>query len=95
MKKNVYMVQATYLNGKTVPIPYAVGALAAYAWKNSTVADNYELAEILFLRENIDDAISRMRDPFYVGFSSYMWSSFSCDYHNFAIIFAFRTKSVT
>lgn len=74
MKKNIYMVQATYINGKTVPIPYAVGALAAYALKDSTVAENYELAEIIFLRENIDDVIARMEDPFYVGFSSYIWN---------------------
>lgn len=73
-KKNVYLVQATYLNGKTVPLPYAVGALAAYAWKDETVAARYRLAEIIFLREPIDDVVARMEVPCYVGFSSYMWN---------------------
>ncbi len=73
-KKNVYMVQATYLNGKTVYIPYAVGALIAYAWKDETVKAHYNAADIFFLREDIDDVVAKLDSPFYVGFSSYMWN---------------------
>lgn len=73
-KKNVYMVQATYLNGKTVYVPYAVGALIAYAWKNETVAENYNIADIIFLREDPDEVVAKLDEPFYVGFSTYMWN---------------------
>lgn len=77
MKKNVYFVQVSAVYGesvKTAYLPYASGCLAAYAWEDRTVAENYNLGRFIFIRENIDNAINSLNDPFLVGFSSYIWN---------------------
>ncbi len=77
MKKNIYFVQVSAVYGesvKTAYLPYASGCLAAYAWNNKTVADNYNIGRFIFIRENIDRAIDSLEEPFLVGFSSYIWN---------------------
>lgn len=77
MKKNIYFVQVSAVYGesvKTAYLPYASGCLAAYAWKNETIAENYNVGRFIFIRENIDRAIDSLEEPFLVGFSSYIWN---------------------
>jgi len=77
MKKNVYFVQVSAVYGesvKTAYLPYASGCLAAYAWNDKTVAENFDIGRFIFIRENIDKAIDTLKDPFLVGFSSYIWN---------------------
>ncbi len=77
MKKNVYLVQVSAVYGESVRtayLPYASGCLAAYAWSDERIAGNYNLGRFIFVRENIDLAISSMDNPFIVGFSSYIWN---------------------
>ena len=77
MKKNVYFVQVSAVYGesvKTAYLPYASGCLAAYAWNDQTIAENYNLGRFIFIRENIDKAIDSLEEPFLVGFSSYIWN---------------------
>lgn len=75
MKKNVYLagVNVAY-SDKLAYLPYAAGCIAAYAWKDDEVKENFNLGEILFLREKIDDAMKRIQNPFAVGFSCYIWN---------------------
>lgn len=77
MKKNIYFVQVSAAYGetkKTAYLPYASGCLAAYAFSDNTIADNYSLGRFIFLRENIDNAIETLENPYLVGFSSYIWN---------------------
>lgn len=77
MKKNIYFVQVSAVYGesvKTAYLPYASGCLAAYAWDNRTISENYNLGRFIFIRENIDKAIDSLEEPFLVGFSSYIWN---------------------
>lgn len=77
MKKNVYLIQANAVYGesvKTAYLPYAAGCLAAYAWKDESVKEHYNLGRFIFIRENIDEAIASMEEPYFVGFSSYIWN---------------------
>lgn len=77
MKKNIYFVQVSAVYGesvKTAYLPYASGCLAAYAWKDETIAENYNIGRFIFIRENIDRAIDSLEEPFLVGFSSYIWN---------------------
>lgn len=77
MKKNIYFVQVSAVYGesvKTAYLPYASGCLAAYAWSDPIIAKNYNLGKFIFIRENIDDAVNSLEDPFLVGFSSYIWN---------------------
>ncbi len=76
--KNVYLVQANPVYGESMKntyLPYAAGSVAAFAWADKAVAANYRLGRIVFLRENIDDAVASLDNPFLVGFSSYIWNT--------------------
>lgn len=73
-KRRIYIIQPAYLNGKSAYIPYAAGALLAYVFEDDEIKENYEPGEIIFMRENIDDVVSRLDCPYYVGFSTYMWN---------------------
>ncbi|MBE6819807.1 MAG: radical SAM protein [Ruminococcaceae bacterium] len=77
MKKNIYLVQVSAVYGESVRtayLPYASGCLAAYAWSDEKIADNYNLGRFIFIRENIDRAVDSLENPFLVGFSSYIWN---------------------
>ncbi len=75
MKKNVYLAQinVTY-SDRIAYLPYAAACIAAYVWNDSAIKEKFNLGEILFLREKIDDAIKRIENPFVVGFSCYVWN---------------------
>lgn len=68
------MVQPNSLYGNSVYFPYAAGSLAAYAFENPAVRENYELKGFFYKKENIADAVGRMENPFIVGFSCYVWN---------------------
>lgn len=72
--KNLYFVQANVLYGNSIYLPYAAGAIASYAFQNKAIKDNYDLKKIIYLRENIDNAIDSMKSPDVVGFSNYIWN---------------------
>ena len=77
MKKNVYLVQVSAVYGESVRtayLPYASGCLAAYAWSDEKIANNYNLGRFIFIRENIERAVDSLENPFLVGFSSYIWN---------------------
>lgn len=72
--KNVYFVQANYLYGNSAYLPYAAGSIAAFAWQQLEVRENYKLKRFVFLREKIDDAIASFEEPYLVAFSNYVWN---------------------
>ena len=55
--KNIYFVQANRIYGGTdgkrgsTYIPYATGCIAAYAWADERVAQNYHLGRFIYARE--------------------------------------------
>lgn len=73
-KKNIYFVQAGMAYDKSVYLPYASGCLAAYAWQDKDVQDTYEIADFLFRHESVDLALSKIKNPFIVCFSCYIWN---------------------
>lgn len=73
-KKNIYLVQAGCLYGDTYYLPYAVGMLAAYAFKNKQIDEEYKLKRIIYSLEDIDTSIDGLEDPFFVGFSNSIWN---------------------
>lgn len=76
--KNVYFVQADItadIKGKSAYLPYTAGVLVASAFSSKTVSENCCFKEFVFYRENIDDVVSRMENPSFVGFSCYSWNT--------------------
>lgn len=74
MKKKLYFFQVNYPYGKSAHIPYTAGQLAAYAFEDKDVAENFELKKIFFLRENVDKIIALIEEPAVVAFSTYIWN---------------------
>lgn len=74
MKKNIYLAQPTFMNSSSVHFPYAIGALASYAWQDKEIAENYLLDKIFFLREDIKLVVNSLQNPFLIGFSCYLWN---------------------
>ncbi len=77
--KNIYMVQAsnTYTGNsfKAAYLPYAVGLLVAYAFRDEKIKSEYEFRRFIFTREETDSAVSGMESPAFVGFSNYIWNT--------------------
>lgn len=62
------------MNASSVHFPYAIGALASYAWDDKEISDEYNLEKIFFLRENISSVVDSLKNPFLIGFSNYIWN---------------------
>lgn len=76
--KNVYFVQADItadIKGKSAYLPYTAGVLVASAFRSEAVNENCCFKEFIFYRENIEDVISRMDNPSFIGFSCYSWNT--------------------
>lgn len=73
-KKNIYLIQPTFLSSSSVYFPYAIGALASYAFSFEDIKENYELKDVFFLRDKINDIVSSLEKPFLIGFSNYIWN---------------------
>ena len=64
MKKNIYLAQINVAySDRLAYIPYAAGCIAAYAWNDPEIKENFNLGEILFLREKVNEAIKKIKDP--------------------------------
>ena len=69
--RNIYFVQAAISKDNfTVYLPYASGCLIAYAMQDDVIKANYTVKDIFFMRDDIDNALQKMDNPFLVAFSS-------------------------
>lgn len=74
-KKKVYLVQINVTYSNTIAyLPYAAGCLAAYAWKDGEIKQNFELADILCVRHRVEESFAMIENPSVVGFSCYVWN---------------------
>lgn len=68
--RNLYFVQAAISRDNfTVYLPYATGCLIAYAKQDAEITESYRFNDILFMREEIGDAIKAIEEPFLAAFS--------------------------
>jgi hypothetical protein len=74
VKKNIYLFQTSIRYENTLYLPYTAGVLAAFAWDNEVVAQNYTLKGIVYLRENIEKTANALDSPYLAAFSNYIWN---------------------
>lgn len=55
-------------------LPYTSGLLWSYASQFSEVNENYVLGEFIWKRENIDEAVERLKDHHIIAISGYVWN---------------------
>lgn len=73
--KKVYLAQVNVTYSDYIAyLPYAAGCIAAYAWSDDEIRQNYELADILYMRLKTEESLAMIKDPAVVGFSCYIWN---------------------
>tara|TARA_B110000211_G_scaffold80260_1_gene94074 strand:+ start:683 stop:2539 length:1857 start_codon:yes stop_codon:yes gene_type:complete len=54
--------------------PYSVGVVWSYASTFKSIEENYDLKEIIFLKESLEDIIARLDNPSVFAVSAYIWN---------------------
>ena len=75
--KNVYFVQTNSVFGsgvKSAYLPYSIGTIAAYAWADEKIKNEYCLKKFIFMRDDVQKIVDGMENPYLVGLSCYVWS---------------------
>lgn len=75
--KNVYFVQTNSVFGsgvKSAYLPYSIGTIAAYAWADERIKNEYCLEKFIFMRDDVQTIVDSMENPYLVGLSCYVWS---------------------
>ena len=75
--KNIYMVQVSFeMPGDNIIryFPYSVGVVWSYASTFKSIKENYDLKEIVFLKEPLEDIVSRLDKPDVFVLSAYIWN---------------------
>lgn len=73
--KKVYFVQVNVTYSDYIAyLPYAAGCIAAYAWNDNDIKQNYELSDILYMRLKIEQSLQKIVNPSVVAFSCYVWN---------------------
>ena len=77
MQRNVFLVQPGYLYGdikKSAYLPYAAGALAAYAFSQAELKERFVFSGFICFFEPMDAAVAKLQTADVVGFSNYVWN---------------------
>ncbi len=74
MKDKFYLVQIGVSYSSPVFLPYSVGCIAAYLKQDDEITENYDIPDIIVMREKIDDVIKRFTNPSIVAFSCFTWN---------------------
>lgn len=72
--KNIYFIQPSSYYGGEICLPYASGCLAAYALSIDKIRESYVLADIIYRKDNIAVCAEKIKEPFLIGFSCYIWN---------------------
>ena len=72
--KNIYFVQVGFGFEGSVYLPYGVGTIIANCRRYDEVTSEYAFPDIVFFREKLSDALTKLRDPYLVAFSCSVWN---------------------
>lgn len=72
--KNIYLAQPNNVISNKVYFPYAIGEIAAYSWQFEEIKQEYCLCDFIYKKDPIETVVTKMKDPYLVGFSCYMWN---------------------
>lgn len=72
--KNIYFVQVGFEFDGSVYLPYAVGTIIAYCQNDTKIKSEYSFPGIIFKREKLLSAMSKIAEPYIVAFSCSVWN---------------------
>ena len=77
-KKRISLVQPNFQQGpkefNAHYLPYSAGVLWAYVNQFESINGNYQLEDIIWRRDNINDTVAKLSKCDIVGFSTYVWN---------------------
>ena len=77
-KNNTYLFYPNYQQGTGIYtshwLPYTIAALWAYVDQFDEIKNNFEVKDLIFKREPIENIVNRMVDPKVCLFSNYIWN---------------------
>ena len=75
---NVYLFQPQYSvevrKEENYWLPYSVGCLWSYCSQFDDITDNYQLQRLIFKREDPDELVAGLDNPFLCAFSCFIWN---------------------
>lgn len=75
---NVYLFQPQYSvevrKEENYWLPYSVGCLWSYCSQFDDITDNYQLKRLIFKREDPDELVAGLDNPFLCAFSCFIWN---------------------
>lgn len=76
--KKISLVQPNFQQGpkefNAHYLPYSVGVLWSYVTTSAKVKENYELNQLIWARDNIQDTVTLLQHDDIVAFSAYVWN---------------------
>lgn len=72
--KKVYFVQVGVSYSSPCFLPYSAGCISAFLKKDADILKNYEIADVIGMREKIPDILKRFDNPYLVGFTNFVWN---------------------
>lgn len=73
--KKIYMVQVGFsFDRSLVYLPYAAGCIAAAAFADKEIRENYEKPVLIFERDTPENNLEKIKDPDVVTFSTNFWN---------------------
>lgn len=74
MKKKIYFVQIALSYSSPCFLPYSAGCIAAFLKHDAEITANYEIDDVIGMRETIPDVLKRFNKPDYVAFTNFVWN---------------------
>ena len=74
MKNRLYLCEIGDIYDNQIRLPYSTGLVWSYCKTFKEITDNYELLDWLFWREEVNQMLSRIKNPDIVGFSHFVWN---------------------
>ena len=72
--KKIYFIQPGSYYGGEICLPYASGALAAYAMSIDEIRNSYCIADMIYRKDSPEVCSEIISEPFLLAFSCYIWN---------------------
>lgn len=73
-RKQVWLHQFVQFFGSEAWIPISVGLIAAHARANERFNSQYEINDLVYMRQRPEEIVERYDNPFLLAFSTYLWN---------------------
>ena len=73
-RKNIWLHQFVQFYGAEAWIPISIGLVAAHARSSERFNAQYEINDLIYVRQRPEEIVERYEDPFLLAFSTYIWN---------------------